>query len=214
MVDLIQGPDRGLLALDWKTRRHPWLHRSLLGIPYIFSSGFPLSLHQHTKTLKAELGRKHLYMPNSFTQFFLQFVFAVSHRQCLIPREHKEELHKYIGDLVKRRGCKPLAIHCVPDHAHIFIGYKPVKPIPDLVKEIKVESNQFINKKKWTPYHFSWQEGYGGFSYSKSDISKVINYIDNQEQHHLKFNFRSEYKSMLVENEIDFNDIYLFEFFD
>ena len=136
-------------------------------------------------------------MANTYTQIFLQFVFAVSRRECLIPREHKAELHRFIGGLVKTRGSKPLAIHCMPDHAHIFVGYKPIKSIPDLVKEIKVETNQFINNKKWTERHFNWQERYGAFSYSGSDISKVINYIDNQEQHHLRQHFRKEYLEML-----------------
>jgi putative transposase len=151
---------------------------------------------------------------NTYTQIFLQFVFAVSRRQCLIPREHKEELHRYIGGLVTRRKSKPLAIHCMPDHAHIFVGYKPTISIPDFVKEIKVESNNFIKAKGWIQDPFKWQEGYGAFSYSRSHIGNVINYINNQEKHHQKQKFRDEYKELLVEFEIPFEDQYLFEFFD
>jgi putative transposase len=153
-------------------------------------------------------------MANTCSQMFLQFVFAVSRRQCLIPCEHKAELHRFIGGLIKARGSKPLAIHCMPDHAHIFVGYKPIKSIPDLVKEIKVESNQFIGQKKWIPQRFAWQEGYGAFSYSLSHIGNVIDYINNQEQHHNQKTFRTEYLHMLKEAEIEYDDKYLFEFFD
>ena len=153
-------------------------------------------------------------MANTYTQIYLQFVFAVARRECLIPPEHKAELHRYIGGLVKARGLKPLAIHCPQDHAHIFVGYEPVKSIPDFVKEIKVESNQFINQKRWTPFRFGWQDGYGAFSYSRSQISRVINYIDNQEKHHATKKFSTEYKALLKAFEIPFDERYLFRFFD
>jgi putative transposase len=153
-------------------------------------------------------------MPNTYTQIYLQFVFAVARRQCLIPREHKEELHKFIGGLIRTRNCKPLAIHCMPDHAHIFVGYRPTKSISDLVRDIKVESNFFINGKNWTPHRFSWQESYGAFSYARPDIGRVIDYINNQEQHHLKKVFRTEYLEMLKDANVTYEDKYLFEFFD
>ena len=144
----------------------------------------------------------------------LQFVFAVKHRQCLIPHEHKQDLHSYIGGLIKHRGSKPFAIHCMPDHAHILIGYKPTIHIPDLVKEIKVETNQFLNSRGWVPNRFSWQEGYGAFSYSNRDIDRVVRYINNQEAHHATTKFRNEYLALLNEFEITYDERYLFEFFD
>src|SRR5689334_9568006 len=153
-------------------------------------------------------------MPNTFTQMFIQFVFAVSHRRALIPKEHKMRLHEYIGGLLKHRLQKPLAIHCMPDHAHIFVGYKPNISIPDLVKEIKVEPNEFINDQKWTPQRFAWQTGYGAFSYSLLDIGNVINYIHNQESHHAKTSFKSEYKKLLLDFDVPYGEKYLFEFFD
>jgi putative transposase len=153
-------------------------------------------------------------MPNTFTQIFLQFVFAVSQRRCLIPREHKERIHAYIGALINNRGSKPLAIHCMPDHAHIFIGYKPLISIPDLVKEIKVESNHFINQQRLARTPFSWQTGYGAFSYSLSQIDNVIKYIQNQEQHHASVVFKTEYVQMLNEAGVEYDEKYLFEFFD
>jgi putative transposase len=102
----------------------------------------------------------------------------------------------------------------MPDHAHIFIGYKPTISIPDLVKEIKVESNEFIKSKKWISSPFNWQEGYGAFSYSRSQIPRVSNYIANQELHHQEKKFREEYKALLDEFDVPADERYLFEFFD
>jgi putative transposase len=151
---------------------------------------------------------------NTYTQIYIQFVFAVSRRQCLIPCEHKEELHRYIGGLVTHRQSKSLAIHCMPDHTHIFVGYRPTISIPDFVKEIKVASNEFIKAKGWISGPFSWQEGYGAFSYSRSQIDNVIKYIRNQEEHHRTGKFSTEYKNLLKEFDIPFEEKYLFEFFD
>ena len=153
-------------------------------------------------------------MPNTFSQIYLQFVFSVKYRQALIPKIHKEELHKYITALVQNRQAKMLAVNCMPDHIHLFVGYKPTYYIPDFVKEIKVESNDFITSKKWVNGKFNWQEGYGVFSYSHSHIDRVIKYIINQEEHHKKTTFRVEYTGLLRKFDIAFEDKYLFEFFD
>jgi putative transposase len=151
-------------------------------------------------------------MPNTFSQIYLQFVFAVRRRQSLIPQQHKEELHKYITGLVEHRKAKMLAVHCMPDHIHLFVGFRPVMSISDFVKEIKVESNEFINRKKWLSDKFSWQEGYGVFSYSHSHIDKVIKYILNQEDHHKKKTFRQEYLAFLEKFNLPYEEKYLFEF--
>ncbi len=153
-------------------------------------------------------------MANTYSQIYLQFVFAVKNRLALIPSEHKEELHKYITGLVQNRKAKMLAVHCMPNHIHLFVGFKPVISIADFVKEIKVESNEFINSKKWVRNRFSWQEGYGVFSYSHSQIDNVIRYIHNQESHHRKKTFRQEYLEMLQKFEIPFEEKYLFTFDD
>lgn len=153
-------------------------------------------------------------MANTFSQIYLQFVFAVKGRQSLIPREHKEELHKYITGLVQNRKAKMLAVHCMPDHAHIFVGYKPSVLISDFIKEIKVESNEFINNKKWIRGCFAWQEGYGVFSYSHSHIDRVARYVMNQETHHRKQTFRDEYHELLDKFQVTYEDKYLFDFID
>jgi REP element-mobilizing transposase RayT len=153
-------------------------------------------------------------MANTFSQIYLQFVFAVKHRESLIAKKHKEELHKYISGLVQNRKAKMLAIHCMPDHAHLFVGIRPTILISDFIKEVKVESNEFINSKTWTRGKFSWQEGYGAFSYSHSHIGAVINYISKQEIHHQKRTFQQEYLQLLKKFEIPFEEKYLFNFFD
>jgi putative transposase len=114
---------------------------------------------------------------------------------------------------VQNRKAKMLAIHCMPDHTHIFVGFKPVVLISDFLKEIKVESNEFINNKKWIKGKFSWQEGYGVYSYSQSHIDMVVKYILNQEKHHQKKTFRDEYLELLDKFEIFFEGKYLFEFY-
>jgi REP element-mobilizing transposase RayT len=153
-------------------------------------------------------------MANTFSQIYLQFVFAVKHRQNLIPNQHKEELHKYITALVQNRSAKMLAVNCMPDHIHIFTGFKPNVLISDFVKEIKVESNEFINSKKWIAGKFNWQEGYGVFSYSHSHIDRVVKYVLNQEEHHEKTTFRKEYLTLLQKFEIPFEEKYVFEFIE
>jgi REP element-mobilizing transposase RayT len=153
-------------------------------------------------------------MANTFSQIYLQFVFAVRNRECLISKDHKEELQKYIGGLVKNRDAKLLAINCMPDHVHLFVGFKPNVLIADFIKEIKVESNEFINGKRWVKGKFSWQEGYGVFSYSHSHIDKVIQYVNNQETHHKKKSFREEYHELLNKFGISFEEKYSFNFIE
>ena len=153
-------------------------------------------------------------MANTFSQIYLQFVFAVQNRQSLIPKEHKEELHKYITALVQNRKAKMLAVNCMPDHTHLFVGFKPRVSISDFVKEIKVESNEFIKSKNWVKGKFSWQEGYGVFSYSHSHIDNVVKYVMDQEEHHKKKTFKQEYLTFLTKMNIPFEEQYLFDFID
>ncbi|MEO6548204.1 MAG: IS200/IS605 family transposase [Ferruginibacter sp.] len=150
-------------------------------------------------------------MANTFSQIYLQFVFAVRGRQSLIPREHKEELHKYITSLVQARKAKMLAVHCMPDHIHLFVGYKPSVLIPDFVKEIKVQSNEFIRSKHWSKQAFHWQEGFGVFSYGHSQIDRVCRYVMNQEAHHYKKTFKEEYIALLEKFQVPFEERFVFE---
>jgi putative transposase len=153
-------------------------------------------------------------MANTFSQIYLQFVFAVQNRQSLIAKENKEELHKYITALVQNRKAKMLAVNCMPDHIHLFVGFKPTILISDFVKEIKVESNEFINSKNWMRGKFSWQDGYGVFSYSHSQVDPVVKYVLNQEIHHQRKTFKQEYLKLLEKFDISFEERYLFDFFE
>ena len=153
-------------------------------------------------------------MANTFSQIYLQFVFAVQGRQSVIKKAYKEELHKYITSLVQTRKSKMLAVHCMPDHTHLFVGFKPSILISDFVKEIKVQSNEFINGKRWVQGNFQWQTGYGVFSYGHSQIDKVCRYVLNQEAHHRKKTFKEEYHQLLEKFSVPFDERHLFEWIE
>ena len=153
-------------------------------------------------------------MANTYTQIYIQIVFAVQGRYTLIDKKHKEELHKYITGIIRKRGQKLLAINCMPNHTHIFIGMKPAISLSDLVRDIKSISSGFINKNDWMRSNFNWQEGFGAFSYGHSQLTDVIQYIKNQEEHHRKKTFREEYLEFLKKFRIEYKDKYLFEWYD
>ena len=153
-------------------------------------------------------------MANTFTQLHIQFVFAVQGRMNLIPKAHKDEIHKYISGVVTERKCKMLAINSMPDHIHIFIGLHPSQSISDLVRDIKTNSSSFITGKKMVKGKFNWQEGYGAFSYSHSHINTVVRYILNQEEHHQIKSFKEEYLAFLQKFEIKYDEKYLFEWIE
>ena len=153
-------------------------------------------------------------MPNTYSQVYIQIVFAVSGRQNLIPKKHREELHKYITGIVQKRENKMLSVFCMPDHVHLLTGLKPSMSISNLARDIKAGSSNFINENEWIKGKFNWQEGFGAFSYSRSQIDTVIKYILNQEEHHRKKTFREEYLELLKEFDIEFNEKYLFEWIE
>jgi REP element-mobilizing transposase RayT len=131
-------------------------------------------------------------MPNTYTQLYIQFVFAVKHRESLIKREWKDDLYKYVTGIVQNNKCKMLAVGGMPDHIHIFIGYKPTIAIPDLIKDIKLASGSWINDNRLTSHRFNWQEGYGAFSYRLRDVDDICRYIQDQEAHHKGISFKDE----------------------
>ncbi len=150
-------------------------------------------------------------MPNTYTQIYIHIVFAVKGRENLISKNKREDLHKYISGIVQNREHKMLSIFCMPDHTHILLGLKPSISISDLVRDIKSGSCNFINQQQWVKGKFSWQEGFGAFSYSKSQIDTVVNYILDQEEHHKIRSFKEEYIDLLKKFEIDYNERYLFD---
>jgi len=153
-------------------------------------------------------------MAGTFSQIYIQVVFAVQNRECIIHSSWDEELYKYISGIVTNKGQKMLAINGVSDHIHFLIGMKPSCCLSDLVREVKKSSNEFIKEKKFLKFKFNWQEGYGAFSYSHSQIDSVIKYIINQKEHHKKQTFRVEYLDFLRKFEIEFKDEYLFKWIE
>ncbi len=153
-------------------------------------------------------------MANTYTQLYAQLVFAVQGRRHLIPKNRKEELHQYITGIVRNRGQKLLAVHCMPDHAHVFIGFGPTLTIADLVRDIKQATSIWVKEKGIVPSSFSWQEGYGAFTYAQSQVKDVVRYVLNQEEHHRKHTFREEYLAFLQKFEVPYDPRYVFEFYD
>lgn len=150
-------------------------------------------------------------MANTYTQIYLQIVFAVEGRASVIPSAHKEELHRYITGIVTNRGQKLIAINSMPDHMHILVGLKPDQALSDLVRDIKAGSSKFINERDWVAGRFSWQEGFGAFSYSHSQLTDVVRYIQNQEQHHARKSFAEEYREFLERFAVEYDSRYVFK---
>ncbi len=149
-------------------------------------------------------------MANTYTELHIQLVFAVKYRQALILPEWEEELYKYITGIVHNKEHQVLAIKGMSDHVHLLMGWRPNQSISSLMQDIKAGSSSWINKHKMTEHLFRWQEGYGAFSYSKSQLNIVKNYIMNQKEHHRNKPFVTEYKELLEENGIIYDEKYIF----
>ena len=145
---------------------------------------------------------------NTYTQIYLQFELAVQDRISLIRSDWKDELYKYIAGIVQNNKHKLIAINGMPNHLHVFVGYKPHQLIPALLQDIKGCSSTWINKKRLVRGQFRWQAGYGAFSYSHSQIDNVVKYIMNQEQHYKQKTFRQEYLELLERFDIPYDERY------
>ena len=153
-------------------------------------------------------------MANSYTQIYIQYIFTVKGIENFLPSQHNEELQKYIRGIVEKRKSILVAINNTPDHVHILISLNPNCSISKLIQEIKSISTKFINDNKWIKGKFQWQKGYGAFSYSKSHIENVKKYIEEQQRHHQSRTFREEFIDFLEKFRIEYDDKYLFEFYD
>lgn len=153
-------------------------------------------------------------MPDTYTQIYIHLVFAVQNRKALIQPIWEEELYKYITGIVKSKKQKLLAINGVADHIHLLIGLKPDCSLSDLVREVKKSSSVFIREHMFTPFLFRWQEGFGAFSYSHSQISTIIHYIENQKEHHKKSKLKDEYIDLLKNYKVDYKNEYLFSWIE
>jgi putative transposase len=150
-------------------------------------------------------------MANTYTQIHIQCVIAVKFRQSLIQPLWKERLQQYITGIVQNNGHKMIAINSMPDHLHLFFGFRPNQSLSDLMKLVKGESSEWINKEKFTPSIFRWQEGFGAFSYSRSQLKVVSEYIEKQEEHHKKRTFLEEYEHFLKQFEVEYDERYVFK---
>ena len=144
---------------------------------------------------------------------YVQVVFAVQFRENLIAEENRVQLEKYICGIITNKKCKVLAIYCNPDHIHILIALHPTVAVSDLVRDIKANSSRFINEKGWLRGRFNWQDGFGAFTYAKSQIDEVVKYILRQPVHHQRQSFKDEFYSTLNKFEVEYDDKYLFEWY-
>ena len=150
-------------------------------------------------------------MANTYTQIHIHTVFAVQSRKCLIKREWKDELYKYVTGIIHNYGHKVLQINGMPDHVHVLFGLRPTQSLSDLIQQVKQDSSAWINRKGFLSDKFSWQAGYGAFSYSKSQLPGIIRYIKNQEEHHRKITFTEEYVELLENFGIEYDQRYIFK---
>ncbi len=150
-------------------------------------------------------------MANTFSQTYIQYVFAVKGRQNLLHKPWRDELFKYMSAIIQKKGQKAIIVNGVDDHVHIFAGLKPSISVSDLIRDVKNNSSKYINDRRLVKGKFEWQDGYGSFSYSQSHVESVYNYILNQEAHHAKKTFKEEYLDFLKKYEIEYDEKYLFD---
>jgi putative transposase len=150
-------------------------------------------------------------MANTYTQIYIHVVFAVEGRQSLIKPEHNNELQRYITGIITAQKHKMIAINNMPDHLHLLVGVRPDASLSDLIRDVKASSSKFINEMHWVAGRFSWQEGFGAFSHSRSQLGTVIRYIENQQKHHERKSFRDEYLELLEKFGVEFDPRYIFK---
>ena len=153
-------------------------------------------------------------MSDTYTKIYIHIVFSVKGRQRLIPKQHKVELHQYIAGIINNKKQKLMQINAMPDHIHILVGMAPDVAISDWVRDIKGSTTRFINRKRWIPEQFTWQEGFGAFSYSYSQVDDVATYIKNQEKHHANKTFEDEYLELLKRFDVVYDPKYVFDSVD
>jgi putative transposase len=149
-------------------------------------------------------------MPNTFTQIHIHAICAVKYRKAIIHSSWNERMHQYMTRVLQRNGHKMIAINSMPDHLHMLFGFRPMQALSELMRIVKSETSEWINKQKFTPAKFRWQEGYGAFSYARSQVPIVADYVSDQQLHHRKKTFLQEYEELLKVFEVDYNKQYIF----
>ncbi len=153
-------------------------------------------------------------MAGTYSQIHIHCVFAVKGCESVLYRKWRDEVFRYMAGIIANKGQKPIIVNGVADHVLLFIGLKPSMALSELVREAKNNTSNFINSKGWVRGKFAWQDGYGAFSHSRSQVEDVYQYILNQEEHHRKRLFRDEYLDMLKKFEVEFDEQYLFDWLD
>lgn len=149
-------------------------------------------------------------MANTYSQIYLQTVFAVKYRKAVINKEWRPRLLGVIGNLINGANCKTIIVNGVEDHIHCLIGLKPVVSVAELMKTVKAKSSKYVNDNRLTKGRFEWQTGYGVFSYGQSQVDRVYKYIQNQEAHHKKQTFKNEYLEFLRKFKVEYDEQYIF----
>lgn len=150
-------------------------------------------------------------MANTYSQIYVQIVFAVKYRKALLDKAWRSQVFGVMGNLINETNCKTIIVNGVEDHVHCFVGLKPAISVSELMKIVKAKSSKYINDHSLTRERFEWQTGFGVFSYSQIDIERVFKYIQNQEEHHRSKKFKEEYLELLKEYQIEYDEQYLFE---
>lgn len=150
-------------------------------------------------------------MANTYSQLYVHYVFAVQNRLCLINDKWQEKLYKYMTGIIDQQGHKLYVINGIRDHIHLLISMTPKQAPSDLMYQLKRSSSLWVNQNKLVAGKFSWQEGFGAFSLGKSQLPLIINYIEEQQEHHKKITFSEEYLQFLKENDIEFDERYVFK---
>ena len=149
-------------------------------------------------------------MANTYTQLYIQIVFSTRNRRPVIHEKIRNDVQKYITGIIQKEGSKVMAIYANPDHLHILIGLNPSTSLSSLVQKIKANSSRWLKQKGFVSQNFEWQKGYGAFSYSRSELNRVIDYILKQPEHHKKLNYKEEYLNLLKEFDVQYDPKYVF----
>jgi REP element-mobilizing transposase RayT len=153
-------------------------------------------------------------MPNTYHQIYIHLVFAVKGRENQIKQTFRGDLFKVMSSMISELGHKSIIVNGMGDHVHCLVGLNPDIKLSDLVRDLKTKSNHFLKDKNWVSGKFAWQNGYGAFSYSRSQLDRIYKYVLNQDEHHRKMTFKDEYVGFLKKYDIEFKDEYLFEFYE
>jgi putative transposase len=150
-------------------------------------------------------------MANTFTQLYVHIVFSVKYRSALLRDAWREELHRYITGIVRNKRQTLIAVNSVSDHIHILLGIKPDVMLSQIVREVKANSSRFMNERHLVPGRFEWQEGYGAFTCSHSQLGRVVEYIKQQPEHHRQTTFHEEYIQFLKKYNVPHDTRYVFD---